>query len=384
MDNDTHDTNPSATPGSSVPPGGGEPHPSAVTTTQPVIGVDRHHSRDLHDVAPARRIRVSWGAILAGAVIATSVTALLTLLGVGIGLISSDNLTGADTLATGAAIWYVISGTIGLFIGGYAAGRLAGSPTTKDALLHGLTTWGTTTILAAWLSSMLATSVISGAIGLTNSALQATGTAVGGVASATGQVAASGVSVAGDAVGAIPAPDLDVPWGEVQELANDLVNKAGIKPGQRIEQAEGSPIDSTQAFIENVRAWLEGEDSVTKDELVEFVTNNSNLSRIDIAENLDELKSAYQTAKTQATEAYEAAKDTATDAYQTAKAETGEAVDTAVSETKQAVAEGYETGTDALGSAALWAFVVLLLGAVAASIGGVVGKPDEDAYATRG
>ena len=49
----------------------------------------------------------------------------------------------------------------------------------------------------------------------------------------------------------------------------------------------------------------------------------------------------------------------------------------------QTARAGYSAGTDALGQAALWTFVVLLLGSIAGSLGGYLGKPDRDIDDTR-
>ncbi len=61
------------------------------------IPVERHETHEWHDrddvgalPPPALLRRVSWGAIFAGAVIAVALTALLGLLGLGIGLDSFE------------------------------------------------------------------------------------------------------------------------------------------------------------------------------------------------------------------------------------------------------------------------------------------------------
>ena len=378
MEHETHSTNPS-TPGTTGTPG------TTTATTAPVTPTSAAYAnrdRDaLHDIPPAKRSRVSWGAIFAGAVVATAITLLLTLLGVGGGLITSDALTGADGLGLFAAIWYVISGTLGLLAGGYVAGRLAGSPSPRDAVIHGLTTWGLTTVFAAYLVTSLAASLISGAASLAGTAVQATGTAVGGVASgvgsATGQVAGGALSAAGGAVDDIPLPDVD--WSKYGSMANDLIKKTGADPAQTADEMGERPVAAAKDFAANVRKWVNGDESVSEAELIDVVTNNSDMTEAQARESLNEIKQTYTTAKNQATQAYEAAKAEATDAYEVAEDRASEAYSTAKTEVSQAAQTAYEEGTDALGTAALSSFAVLLLGALAASVGASLGRPDDDA-----
>jgi hypothetical protein len=89
-------------------------------------------------VTPAEDIRtiginqVAWGAIFAGVALGLITQLLLNMLGLGIGLATLDPGTSdnpsAGGLSIGAGIWWVLSGIIASFVGGWAAGRLAGKP----------------------------------------------------------------------------------------------------------------------------------------------------------------------------------------------------------------------------------------------------------------
>jgi len=86
--------------------------------------------------------KVSWGAIFAGVVVALVVQVLLTMLGVGIGLATLDPGTGdnqaASTFSIAAGIWYVLSGIIASFAGGYIAARMLETRSPAEAgLLSG-------------------------------------------------------------------------------------------------------------------------------------------------------------------------------------------------------------------------------------------------------
>jgi hypothetical protein len=113
--------------------------------------------------------RISWGAVIAGAIIALATQIVLTLIGIAIGLATLNPATGdsptGSALGAGAGIWLVISSLISLFLGGFIAARLAGK---VNGWLHGLTTWGTLTLLMLLLLTTAAGQLIGAASGLTN------------------------------------------------------------------------------------------------------------------------------------------------------------------------------------------------------------------------
>ncbi|NLE29059.1 MAG: hypothetical protein GX629_05265 [Phycisphaerae bacterium] len=107
--------------------------------------------------------RISWGAIFAGTFVAVIIQIMLTLLGVAIGLGSISPAEGeiaSEALGTGAAIWWIISTLIALFIGGWVAAHFAGVVRTIDGALHGLVTWSLAMLL---IFTMLGTTL--GALG---------------------------------------------------------------------------------------------------------------------------------------------------------------------------------------------------------------------------
>ena len=112
------------------------------------------------------RSRVSWGAVLAGAVVAVATTLLLSLLGaaMGAGSIHALDTTSTDVAnyGTGAAIWEIINLALSMALGGYVAARLSGTHSHLDAELHGITMWG----VAVLLGSVLFAQAVSGLIGM--------------------------------------------------------------------------------------------------------------------------------------------------------------------------------------------------------------------------
>ena len=131
--------------------------------------------------------RVSWGAIFAGVVVALVVQVLLTMLGVGIGVATLDPGAGdnpaVSTFSVVTGVWYVLSGIIAAFAGGYIAARMSGKTVATTGALHGLTTWAFTTLLVLYLLSTAVGGIVGGAFnGITS--------AVGGLGQTVAQTAA--------------------------------------------------------------------------------------------------------------------------------------------------------------------------------------------------
>lgn len=97
------------------------------------------------------RSRMSWGAVVAGTAVAIAVSLLLNIFGVAFGV----------GLFHGAGVWVVFSTLIAMAIGGYVAGRLAGTFSHLDSELHGLTVWAFTVLLSAFLIARLVSAEVT-------------------------------------------------------------------------------------------------------------------------------------------------------------------------------------------------------------------------------
>jgi hypothetical protein len=95
---------------------------------------------DAKDLMPVRS-RVSWGAILAGAVIALAVYFLLGALGVALGISLSDQVE-PNRLGMGAGIWAMVTCLVALFIGGWVASQCTVGENKGEAAMYGVLTWG--------------------------------------------------------------------------------------------------------------------------------------------------------------------------------------------------------------------------------------------------
>lgn len=202
--------------------------------TEPV-SVGHVHARDL--AGPrlnAAFNKVSWGAIFAGVVVALVVQLLLNLLAAGIGAAvidpaANDNPS-ATTLSISTGVWFVVSGIIASFFGGYIASRLSGRPVLSTGALRGVTPWAVNTLVVIYLLTTYIGVLIGGVF-----------SGLGGIVSSTGSTVAIAAATSGPAIATAANP------------------MAGIE--QQIQDASGGndPAALRDAAIASVRAALSGD-----------------------------------------------------------------------------------------------------------------------------
>src|SRR5688572_3816839 len=98
--------------------------------------------------------RISWGAVLAGSVVAFAIYLVLTLLFTGVGLSLSEAGVRAGVIGTGAVIAGVVSIVLALFCGGCVTTQLTAGETRQEAVIHGVLTWATVTGLSLFMVGM--------------------------------------------------------------------------------------------------------------------------------------------------------------------------------------------------------------------------------------
>ncbi|RYE25677.1 MAG: hypothetical protein EOP42_21270 [Sphingobacteriaceae bacterium] len=109
--------------------------------------------------------RISWGAVIAGLIIAVFIQLTLSILGLAIGLGTLDVANNGNTgqgLAIGTGIWYIASLLIALFAGGWVAGRLAKDKHTSESVIHGLLVCALMFVLTFYFLTSAIGSVIGG------------------------------------------------------------------------------------------------------------------------------------------------------------------------------------------------------------------------------
>jgi Protein of unknown function (DUF2795) len=230
------------------------------------------------------RARISWGAVIAGVVVALATGALLGLIGVALG-VSSIQPSAAAT-GIGSGVWAVISTAIAMALGGYIAARLCGTYSHLDSELHGLTVWALTFLVGA----VLLAQIVSGAIGL---AVQGAGAAAGGALSGTGALASG--------------------------LAQQMSPQALIDQLQDSLTTGGDPTQMTKEQVRNEIAMLVGRRVYTgslsdqdRDRLDLLVATEAGISKDQAARRIAGLEQQAQSFQTQATQRLQDAADAAT------------------------------------------------------------------------
>ncbi|MBY3314447.1 PhnA-like protein [Rhizobium laguerreae] len=297
--------------------------------TEPVSSVAHIHTRDDNPYLNAAFNKISWGAVLAGVAVALVVQLLLNLLGAGIGAAvidpASDDNPSATTLSVSTAIWFVVSGVVASFIGGYVSSRLSGRPARSTGALHGVTSWAVTTLIVVYL--------------LTSSV----GVLVGGVFNGLGGIVSSaGSTVATAATTAAPA------------LATATDPMAGIEQNIRDLSGGNDPAALRDAAVASMRAALTGDQAKAEE------ARNRAADALAKAQNIP-----VEQAKQQVTQYEQQYKE-------------------AVAQAKQQATEAAQAAATAFSAGAILAFIALAVGAIAAWIGGAVGTThvarDEDVY----
>lgn len=199
--------------------------------------------------------RISWGAVLAGAVLALVIQLSLTLLGLGIGLGTIDPLTEQNPMAgigIGAAIWWAISMLASLYLGASVAARLSGMPRPTDGLLHGLLTWSVVTLLTFYLLTTAVGRIIGGVTGVAGRALSGVGSGIAAVAPQAGEAIKGELKEQG-----IDLNDLKKEARELlrqtgkSELSPENIERQAKTAGREAKDAAGQSAANPQAADDN-------------------------------------------------------------------------------------------------------------------------------------
>ncbi len=121
-----------------------------MTTTEPSLEID-----ELKSSGPLWSVksRVSWGALMAGTVVAIVAYSLMTLLGTALALNISDGAT-AKELATFAGVWSYVTLILAMFLGGYISTLYTVGEFRYEAFLYGVIVWGVASLVLIPLASL--------------------------------------------------------------------------------------------------------------------------------------------------------------------------------------------------------------------------------------
>ena len=278
--------------------------------------------------------RVSWSAIFAGVVLVMAIQVLLGVLGAGVGLgfvsPKAGTTPGASSFGIGAGVWWLVSTVIALIVGGYVAARLAGVPTRFDGVLHGLVIWGLALLLTVYLVTSAGGGLIGGAFSVIGGTVSAAGSAIGSTASAAGSGAKDILPQIEQTTGINPYV--------LQKQAESILQ--GSTPQ---DPASMSRADAVKAIGQALPDLVSGGDKAeaAKQRITDIVAAQAHIS--------PEAQKRVADAQTRLT-------DLKNQAVQTAK-------------------QAADTSAAAASCASFLAFIGLLIGAIAAGIGGGLASP---------
>ena len=124
-------------------------------------------------------MRVSWGGVFGGVLVALGFLLLMTALGVAVGISAAQpGETDAGTLGSGAGIWAGLSLLLALFIGGWVSTRIGAIFDGTTGLFEGALVWVVSVLLMLYFASSGIGMLAGGAFRLVGGAAQALGSVV--------------------------------------------------------------------------------------------------------------------------------------------------------------------------------------------------------------
>ncbi|WP_198952651.1 MULTISPECIES: hypothetical protein [unclassified Achromobacter] len=285
---------------------------------------------------------VSWGAVLAGAFVATATYLMLLVAGAGLGLASSSPWSGdgasAKAIGVGAIVWLVVIQIISAGLGGYIAGRLrtkwvdvhSDEVYFRDTA-HGFLVWALGATVSAFLMTAGVSSAISGVANVGASAASGAGTAATSAATA-GAASAAGNGNAGGGSGMLPS---------TQYFTDTLF---------RSDRPDASQGDAAKAEVGRIVATSIARGNVTPEDKTYVARVISNQTGVDQATAEKRIDDTINKAKQAADQA------------------------------KQKALEAADAARKAAAGFALWAFISMLIGAFSSTFAATRGGRTRDAW----
>jgi len=97
--------------------------------------------------------RISWGAVLAGVMVALAVYLVLTTLAAAIGFSVNVRSMNEKVLVSGALVWAILTMALSMFAGGWTVSQLTAGETKCESMMHGLIMWGAVVAAMMWMTA---------------------------------------------------------------------------------------------------------------------------------------------------------------------------------------------------------------------------------------
>jgi len=243
---------------------------------------------------------VSLRSIIVGALAASAITLILTLIGSGLGLTMVSPWSGEsaslEAIGWTTAAWLVLVQWLSAAFGGYMTGRLrtkwVGVRTDEVFFrdtAHGFLSWALSTLLVAGLLSSVITT--------------AAGTVAGATATAVGAAGTAGVAAAANATDANAGFSVDY-------FADAILRPADPATPPAVQSDERVTAEVSRILINGtVRGEMPADDRAYLDRVV---ASRTGLSEADATARVDQTLANIEAAKTEAREAADTAKQAAT------------------------------------------------------------------------
>jgi hypothetical protein len=267
--------------------------------------------------------RLSWGAVFGGTAVTLTTVMLLMLLGISIGFFavepaSEENPFGG--VATGSTIWWVLSWLVALFLGGWISSRFAGLQRKFDGALHGIVTWALTFLVSFLLLTNTVGMILGGTFGIMRTVFSAAGQSISAV-----------------------APQISEMLTGTQDPIKGITQEAKqVIDSVRQRGGEGAVKELTDA-IEQIFAKPEITQA-DRQRIIDILLQYTDMNEQQARSTVDQWVTRYQELKQ------------------------------GLQQTSERLTQTAQQYSDALGKAAIGSFFALLLGAIAAALGGMVGR----------
>jgi hypothetical protein len=192
-------------------------------------------------------MRVSWGGVWGGVLVAMGLLMLLAALGVAVGITAADpQTTDARTLGAGAGIWTGVSLLLALFVGGMVSTRIGAIFDSTTGFFEGVLVWVMSVVLMAYLASTGIGTVASGAFKLLGGAGQALGAVVqgGNVDLSSGSVDQIMQRLKDPRTASTLASATGMPQADVEQSLNGMA--------QKVEASRNDPAQAANAVKQGV------------------------------------------------------------------------------------------------------------------------------------
>lgn len=285
-------------------------------------------------VTPPERPTISWGSVIAGMLTAIAVQLALAELCLAAGLAMYapfDSNAANASLAIGTIIAWIVCALAALFLGGWVAGRLAHYHSRMIAGLHGVLVWATGAVIAAVLITTSLGLIAGGTVSVVGDGMQA---------------AARGVQAVAPAVAEIVAPSWDAVRKQVEEAASKATASAQAGTlDNRLADASRMGDLLSKFFTRDPKQGL---NQAEQDELATVLAAQAGISREAAVKTIAQWRASWEA--------------------------TVARYDATVAETKEKAKQAAIAAKNYTATAAAMAFALMLVGVVAAALGGVCGS----------